>query len=129
MLVANTFWENFFLLLIFLPLAMIWGFALVDIFRRDDMNGFSKALWVTCVILVPFFGTLVYLIARPAGATESERALMGLASREAADTYTPTSEVSELKVLADLYDRGMLTESEYEAEKARVLGGANRVPA
>ena len=33
---VNTFWENFFLLLIFLPLAMMWGFALIDIFRRDD---------------------------------------------------------------------------------------------
>ena len=55
MVVANTFWENFFLLLIFLPLAMIWVFALMDIFRRDDIGGGWKAVWVACVILVPFF--------------------------------------------------------------------------
>ena len=38
-----TFWENF-LFLIFLPLAMLWGFALVDLFRRDDIGGVSKTM-------------------------------------------------------------------------------------
>ena len=56
MVAMSDFWENFFLLLIFLPLAMIWVFALIDIFRRDDIGGVSKALWVVVVILVPFFG-------------------------------------------------------------------------
>ena len=70
-MVATTFWETFFLFLVFLPLAMMWGFALIDIFRRDDLGGLSKALWVTCVIIVPFFGTLIYLIARPAGVTRA----------------------------------------------------------
>ena len=76
-MLATTFWENFFLFLIFLPLAMMWGFALVDIFRRDDISGFSKALWVVCVILVPFLGTLIYLVTRPVGATRDERELLG----------------------------------------------------
>ncbi len=66
----NTpFWNAFWLMFIFIPLLLIWGFALVDIFRRDDMGGFSKALWVLVVILLPFFGTFIYLITRPAGAT------------------------------------------------------------
>ncbi len=43
----------------------------MDIFRRDDIGGGSKALWVACVILLPFFGTLIYLIARPSGATRT----------------------------------------------------------
>jgi hypothetical protein len=118
--IANTFWENFFLLLIFLPLAMMWGFALIDIFRRDDIGGFSKALWLVCVILVPFFGTLIYLIARPAGATKEERLMIDQASREFVATYS-TPGASELQVLADLHDRGKLTDSEFEAEKARIL--------
>ena len=54
-MVATTFWETFFLFLIFLPLAMMWGFAPIDVFRRDDIGGVSKALWVTCVILLRFF--------------------------------------------------------------------------
>ena len=97
MVVANTFWENFFLLLIFLPLAMIWVFALMDIFRRDDIGGGWKAVWVACVILVPFFGTLAYLIVRPAGVTEDERMLRAEARREFA-AQSPADETSQLQV-------------------------------
>ena len=120
MVIANTFWENFFLLLIFLPLAMMWGFALIDIFRRDDIGGFSKALWLVCVILVPFFGTLIYLIARPVGATKDERMMIDQASREFVATHSAPG-ASELQILADLHDRGKLTDGEFEAEKARIL--------
>jgi hypothetical protein len=121
-MVANTFWENFFLFLIFLPLAMVWAFALVDIFRRDDLRGISKALWVACVILVPFFGTLMYLVVRPAGATEEERVMMDQASREFVAKYSPDDNASQLKTLSDLHDRGKLTDEEFAAEKARLLG-------
>src|SRR4026209_1501105 len=75
MLVAD-FWESFFLFLIFVPLAMIWAFALLDIFRRDDIGGGSKALWVATVIILPFVGTLIYLIVRPPGGTREERAII-----------------------------------------------------
>lgn len=129
MVVANTFWENFFLLLIFLPLAMIWGFALLDIFRRDDIGGFSKAVWVVCVILVPFFGTLFYLIARPAGATKQERELLDEASREFVAKYSPANDAAELQAIADLHDRGKLTDDEFAAEKRRILGSQPPLPA
>jgi hypothetical protein len=119
---ANSFWENFFLFLIFLPLAMMWAFALIDIFRRDDIRGWLKALWVVCVILVPFFGTLVYLIARPAGATKEERVMLDEASREFVAKYSPTDSASQLRVISELHDRGKLTDEEFAAEKARVLG-------
>jgi hypothetical protein len=128
-MVATTFWETFFLFLLFLPLAMMWGFALVDIFRRDDLGGFSKALWVTCVILVPFFGTLIYLVARPAGVTEQERVALDEANREFVAKYSPANGVSELATLADLHDRGKLTDTEFAAEKARLLSTESAVPA
>jgi len=128
-MVATTFWESFFLFLVFVPLAMIWGFALIDIFRRDDVSGWSKALWVTCVILVPFLGTLVYLIARPAGATPQERGMIDEANRELVARYTPTNGISQLSALADLHDRGKLTDDEFAAEKARLLGSETAVPA
>jgi hypothetical protein len=128
-MVATTFWETFFLFLIFLPLAMMWGFALVDIFRRDDLGGFSKALWVACVILVPFFGTLIYLIGRPAGATPQERELIEESNREFVERYSPADGVSELRTLADLHDRGKLTDDEFAAEKARLLSSQTAVPA
>jgi Phospholipase_D-nuclease N-terminal/Short C-terminal domain len=128
-MVATTFWETFFLFLIFLPLAMMWGFALVDIFRRDDMGGWSKALWVACVILVPFFGTLIYLISRPAGATKEERIMLDEANREFVARYTPTNSASALAALADLHDRGKLTDDEFASEKARLLGAPPLAPA
>jgi hypothetical protein len=127
-MVATTFWESFFLFLLFLPLAMMWAFALLDIFRREDIGGWSKALWVTCVILVPFFGTLIYLVTRPAGATREERAMIDEANREFVARYTPANGASELTALADLHDRGKLTDSEFAAEKARVLS-TRTVPA
>jgi hypothetical protein len=127
MLLANTFWENFFLLLIFLPLALIWGFALVDIFRRDDIGGVSKALWVACVIFVPFLGTLIYLIARPVGATEQERIMLDEASREFVAKYSPSDSAAQLQVLSELHDRGKLTDSEFAAEKARILASQDSI--
>jgi len=119
-MVATTFWESFFLFLLFLPLAMIWAMALVDIFRRDDMSGWSKALWVTCVIIVPFFGTLIYLVTRPRGVTPEERA--AIHGTDGYGRYAQSSEVTELTALADLHDRGKITDSEFAAEKARLLG-------
>ena len=128
-MVLATFWENFFLFLIFLPLVMIWAFALVDIFRRDDIGGGWKAVWVACVILVPFFGTLIYLITRPSGATQEERAAIDAASREFVEKYSPSSAAEQLQMLSDLHDRGKLTDEEFAAEKARLLGTAPTVPA
>ena len=107
---ASTFWDVFFLLLIFVPLAMIWAFALLDIFRREDMSGPWKAIWVLCVILVPFFGTLVYLVfRRPAMLAEP--------------TEAPGDSKYMLRTLDDLHRRGKLSDEEYAAEKARVLAG------
>lgn len=118
----NTpFWNAFWLMFIFIPLLLIWGFALVDIFRRDDMGGFSKAMWVLVVILLPFFGTFIYLITRPAGATEEERVAIDEANREFVQTYAPTNTADQLQVLAGLHDRGKLSDAEFAAEKGRLL--------
>ncbi|HSC90789.1 MAG TPA: SHOCT domain-containing protein [Gaiellaceae bacterium] len=121
--VATTFWETFFLLLIFLPLIMIWAFALLDVFRRDDLGGLSKAIWVVVIIFLPFIGTLIYLIVRPPGATQEERVMIDQASREFVERYSPDDHASQLKVLADLHDRGKLTDEEFAAEKQRLVGG------
>src|SRR3954466_2329051 len=108
---------------------MIWAFALVDVFRRDDMGGGSKALWVACIVLVPFLGTLIYLITRPSDATPEERQMMDQANREFVEQYSPRDPASQLQTRADLHDRGKLTDAEFAAEKARVLGTAQAGPA
>ena len=121
MILATTFWETFFLILIFLPLALIWASALFDVFRRDDLRGISKAIWVAAIFLLPFVGTLIYLIARPTGVTPEERELIDQANRVTAGS-TPEARAFELQALADLHDRGKLTDEEFADEKARVLG-------
>jgi Phospholipase_D-nuclease N-terminal len=68
------FWDWFFIFLIYVPLVMLWAFTLLDIFRREDLHGGGKALWVAVVFLLPFFGTLIYLVARPPGPGWKERA-------------------------------------------------------
>ena len=111
--------------MIFLPLCLVWGFALVDIFRRNDIGGFSKALWLAFVILVPFLGTIVYLYVRPVGATEQERVDADAANREFIRRYSPEDRASQLETLAGrLHDRGKLTDAEFAAEKARILDGS-----
>jgi type VI protein secretion system component VasK len=122
LMVATTFWETFFLLLIFLPLLLVWAFALVDIFRRDDIHGVMKALWVAAVILVPFLGTLVYLMIRPPGVTPEERAMVEHVHQQREEMSAASDTTTQLQMLADLHDRGKLTDSEFAAEKARLLG-------
>ncbi|MFL5965885.1 MAG: SHOCT domain-containing protein [Gaiellaceae bacterium] len=128
-MVATTFWESFFLFLIFIPLAMVWGFAVLDIFRRDDIGGFSKAMWVLCVIVLPLFGSLIYLIARPVGATLEEREVLESADRGFSPAYGPSNGLADLSALADLHDRGKVTDAEFAAEKARLLGTGSPMPA
>jgi hypothetical protein len=117
-----TFWEAFVLLLVYVPLMLIWATSILDIFRRDDIGGVRKALWLVAVILLPLLGTLIYLIARPAGATRSEREVLDAASRDFVARYAPNGHGSQLQLLAELHDRGKLTDAEFQAEKSRVMG-------
>jgi len=121
MVVASTFWDAFFLMLIWIPLLLIWSFALVDIFRREDISGVWKAIWVVCVIALPFFGTLIYLISRPSRPTGDEPVAIDPASYGYSNPHDPTA---QLKTLAELHDRGKLTDAEFASEKARVLKSA-----
>jgi hypothetical protein len=110
-------------LLIWIPLIMIWTFALIDIFRRDDMKGWLKALWVVVIIFLPLFGTLIYLLFRRPGATPEERAAMDQASREFVRKYSSDlSPAEQLDKLAQLHDAGKLTDEEFAKEKAKVIG-------
>jgi hypothetical protein len=119
--VDHNFWNVFFLLLIYIPLLLIWAFSILDIFRRDDIGGVNKGIWLVIVILVPLLGTFLYLIFRRPGATVEERAQLDEASRKFVQRYATSSPADELKVLAELHDKGKLTDDEFSREKAHVL--------
>jgi len=108
---------------------LIWFWLLViifgDIFRSRDMGGGAKALWVLFVIILPFLGILVYLIAR--GGKMHERAEQAAQQQqEAFDNYVKqtaggSSSVDQLAKLADLKAQGVLSDAEFEAQKAKLL--------
>lgn len=61
-----TFWDMMLLFFIWIPAIMLWAFCFVDVFRRPDLSGLQKAIWVLLILLLPWLGALIYLIVRPA---------------------------------------------------------------
>ena len=116
------------MLMVFLWVA--WIILLIrvfaDIFRSHDMGGWGKALWSIFVIVVPFLGVFVYLIARGSGMVERD-VRSAQASEAAFQDYvrqtagTQSSTADELSKLAALRDQGVLTADEFEAKKASLL--------
>jgi hypothetical protein len=109
---------------------VIWIYLLfivfVDIFRSQDMGGLAKALWVIFVIVVPYLGVFVYLIAR-GGQMHERAAAQAQQQQKAFDSYVQqaaggSSTADQLSKLADLKDKGTITEAEFAAEKAKLLG-------
>jgi hypothetical protein len=109
---------------------IIWIYLLfivfVDIFRSNDMGGLAKALWVIFVIVVPYLGVFVYLIAR-GGKMHERAAAQAQQQQKAFDSYVQqaaggSSTADQLSKLADLKEKGTITEAEFASEKAKLLG-------
>jgi len=95
---------------------------LADIFRDDSMSGGKKALWTIFIVLVPWLGALVYIISN--GDSMNRRNREAAMSRMAVydSQRSPSTQVSEeLRGLAELRDSGVLSPTEYEQAKAKVL--------
>jgi ABC-type multidrug transport system fused ATPase/permease subunit len=120
----DLFWTmlEIFLFVIWIYLLFI---VFVDIFRSHDLGGLAKALWVIFVIILPFLGVFVYLIAR-GGKMHERAAEAAQAQQKAFDSYVQeaagTSSADQLSKLADLKAKGVLTDAEFEAQKAKILG-------
>jgi hypothetical protein len=120
----GVFWTMLWFALFFI---WIWLLIVIfsDIFRSHDIGGFAKTLWVLFVIFLPFLGILFYLIFR--GKSMQERQLQSAARQEqdfreyVQDVASGPGPADQLAKLADLKDRGVLTEAEFEAEKAKIL--------
>jgi uncharacterized membrane protein YcjF (UPF0283 family) len=122
----DLFWSMFVL---FLWIAWIWVVVsvIMDIFRSADLNGFAKAVWAIFVIVLPFLGIFVYLIAR--GDSMQERVLEQAHARDAAtrsyiqSTAGTVSSADELQKLQGLKDAGTISDAEFATLKAGVLNG------
>jgi hypothetical protein len=123
--ILDAFW---WMLMFFL--FIIWIFILFqvifDIFRSHDMHGGAKALWLIFIIFLPFLGVLVYLIAR--GHKMQEHQIQSAQQqKQEFDAYVRQtagsgSTADELAKLADLKAKGAISDADYEAAKAKVLG-------
>jgi uncharacterized membrane protein YcjF (UPF0283 family) len=129
MLVAADypFLDVFWSIVIFVAwLAWIWIAitCFIDIFRRHDIGGWHKAVWVVFIIVVPFLGVLVYLIAQHDGMRE--RTLEQAKAQQAAmDQYvrdTAGGSASEIAKAKELLDSGAINQQEFDAIKAKALG-------
>ena len=95
---------------------------LADVFRDDSLSGGKKALWTIFIVLIPWLGALVYIIARGDSMNQRNRDA-AMARMAIYDSQRPPStQVSEeLRGLAELRDSGILSPAEYDQAKAKVL--------
>jgi hypothetical protein len=122
---GQVFWSFLWFFLFFI---WIWLLIIVfsDIFRSHDLSGWAKALWVIFVIILPYLGVFVYLIAR--GHKMQEHAAQAAQAQDAAMrqyvqgvVQDGTSPADELTKLADLKAKGVIDDAEFERLKAQAL--------
>ncbi len=120
----DIFWT---ILELFLWVIWIWilVYVFIDIFRSRDLSGWAKALWVLFVLFIPLIGVLVYLIVR--GGSMHERAVRQAQQQDEAfreyvrSAAGSSGSAEQLEKLASLRDRGVISQDEFDREKARVL--------
>jgi hypothetical protein len=121
----DVFWT---LIVFFLWVAWIWVLIVIlsDVFRRHDISGWVKALWVIFIIFLPFLGVLIYLIAQGKGMGE-RRIAEAQAAQSQFDDYVRTTAGSgggaaaEIERAKGLLDSGAITQAEFDAIKAKAL--------
>ena len=123
--VLGLFWTMLIFFVFFAWLMLLFR-VFVDIFRSHDMGGFAKGLWCVFVLLVPFLGVFVYVIARGHGMTQRDID-QAKQNEEQFRTYVQetagtSSTADELAKLADLKAKGVITDEEFAQQKATLLG-------
>jgi hypothetical protein len=115
------------MILFFAFVIWIWLLFTVfaDIFRRHDSSGFGKALWIIFVIIAPYLGVLVYIIAEHKGMAErnikqiqAQQAQMDEYVKSVAASSDPTEQIAKAK---SLLDDGTITQAEFHDLKKKAL--------
>ena len=123
----NVFWT---MILFFFWVAWIWVLVIIigDLFRRHETSGWVKALWLVFLIIVPFLGVLIYLIANSTGMAERSAA-EAEANKAQFDNYVQTvaaqqgggGSAAEIEKAKALLDSGAITQAEFDALTAKAL--------
>lgn len=99
----------------------IWIFITIfgDIFRRNDLTGGMKAVWIIVLCILPFLGAIIYMVARPkVTAQDVQLMTQAEAAAKAAAAVSPADEIAKLQ---ELRTAGVLSEEEFNALKAKAL--------
>ena len=116
---------EFLLWLVWIFLFVIWFWLLItifaDLFRRHDISGWVKALWIIFVIVLPFLGILIYLVTQSHGIAERNMK-QAQVEQEQLRQIVGTSSADELMKLDQLKASGSITEDEYQRMRAKVIG-------
>lgn len=125
----NSFWDFvgfFFWTMVLISYLYVLFAVIADLFRDREQSGWAKTGWIILLLFVPVLTVLIYIIARGSGMAERQMQ-SSLQARESTEQYirsvataSPTDEISQAKTLLD---SGAITQSEFEAIKARALGG------
>lgn len=124
----NILWT---MIVFFAWVAWLWIAITIfaDVFRRKDIGGGKKTLWVIFVIIVPFLGVLVYLLTNHDGMAERNIKQMQ-ANQQAFDDYVRETAggggaATEIAKAKELLDAGTINQAEFDAIKARATGSGN----
>src|SRR5262245_33595600 len=109
---------------------VIWFWILItvfaDLFRRHDTSGFAKVLWIIFVIILPFLGVFIYLIANHQGMAERNIKQAAAAQAQFDDHVRSVASsggaAAEIEKAKGLLDSGAITQAEFDAIKAKALG-------
>ncbi len=117
-----TFWDLVWSMVVFFFWFMlIWIFIAIfaDIFRRNDLSGGMKALWLIGIVILPFLGALIYMVMRPkVTAQDVQMMAQAEAAQQAASSVSTADELTKLK---QLHDSGAISDAEYATLKAKVI--------
>ncbi len=108
------------MLVVYFWFMVIWMFIRVfaDIFRRHDLTGAWKVIWIVVLIAVPFLGALIYILIRPVTDEDREMAQQQVQQQQRAAGYSAADEITKLTALRD---SGSITAEEFETAKAKAL--------
>jgi hypothetical protein len=123
----DVFWT---MIIFFAWVVWIWMIIVIftDIFRRHDIGGWAKAAWIVFMIILPFLGVLVYLIAQHDGMAERQAQDVKQA-RQDSDAYVrsvvaSTSPAGEIERAKALLDSGTITQADFDSLKASALSSS-----
>ena len=119
----NILWT---MIIFFAWVAWFWILITIfaDLFRRHDIGGWGKAAWVVFLIVVPFLGVLVYLIAQHDGMRERCVKQAEAQQRRSTSTCATTAggSAAEIEKAKQLLDSGAINQAEFDAIKAKAVG-------